>query len=397
VIGLKRKILVYWDYRRKDLLLPFIELKEHFDFVFIYFRDPAEDPLAEFYFKRLYWKDYKSGLNLLQSEGCDSVLFMELSNLYSIALNYSARTLGKATYWMDHGIKLGFGTYVSEDNARTKNIREKRNPISGFRRKSHTLKFYFSSLRKLKAGESLCALKLLLDIFISGGENPFLRNKFKMRKPFRYILFSEQNFQYYLDRDGALENEITYIGNPYFDQLTNSVVTGTDHEDYYLLIDEGILIELPFIEKAKLISKLNQIALNENTKLYVKLHPVNYDKPDIVSHINIIYLRESQLADLINNARKCFGFSSTIVFPLLASEKIILFNVNNEMQKVMKTYGVQMIDYSDFRKEHILNYKTFVSEQWKLKFEKRFLYKSDGRACERLKIALQNSGKISPE
>ena len=389
---MRKKILVYWDYRRTDTLLPFLRLAQEFDFVFIYFRYPAEDPVNEFTFERVYWISYQSGFHLIEQTKCDAILFVELSNLYAIALNYAARGRNIPTFWMDHGIKVNFDIYIEWQLSATPKPENRSNLF----KKLHTLFFYLASARRLRLRDLKLALRLPLQLK-SDGERAFSRNQFEARRPLRYILFSEQNAQYYVTRDRASKREIIYIGNPFFDDFKNSAVLKTNGASsrYCLLIDEGALeyCGITLADKKEFIQKLNSIALEENLSLYVKLHPVNYNEPDTLIDSNIVYFRSANLINLINEAQFCFGMSSTVVLPLLCFGKIIIFDVNNDIQQEMKKYGVNMIDYKQFTKDEFFSYRDFDDESSRTNFETHFLYKMDGMATNRLVSILQGQHK----
>jgi len=296
---------------------------------------------------------------------------------------------------MDHGIKVNFDIYIEWQLSATHEPENRSNLF----KKLHTLFFYLASARRLKMRDLKLALRLLLQLK-SGGERAFSRNQFEARRPLRYIVFSKQNAQYYVTRDHATEREIVYIGNPLFDDIKNNTVQKARTSNRYcLLIDEGALeyCGITLADKKAFIQKLNSIALEENLSLYVKLHPLNYNTPDTLIDSNIVYFRSANLINLINEAQFCFGMSSTVVMPLLCIGKIIVFDVNNDMQQQMKKYGVNMIDYKQFTKDEFFRYRDFDDESSRTHFETHFLYKMDGLATHRLISILQGQHTNSNE
>jgi hypothetical protein len=388
---MKKRLLVYCDYRRKDLLLPLDMIADKFELHFIFFREREEDNNSISY-PVLFWADYKTPYQLLKQLAPDGVIFFDLSNLYALSLNMVAKKSSLPTFILDHGLKIDYDFYTSiETKARSlPNAGLIKNGKAG--KKLHLLNFYFSSINWFHIKESFRQLQLLVQIIILRSDKAFANVQFPLRKPGMYLLFSPQNFQYYKQRDGAELSEITYIGNPHFDRYyhTNGIQTGS--ANYFVLIDDGHIevFGISIKQKNEFIEKLNSFCLGKNARLKIKLHPADFNRKDLFQHKNIDYLRTVDVVDLVNNATGCFAISSTLLLPLVTTGKLILFRLNNmPIQEVLSKYGVKFLDFHKFYPEEIVFEDFLLDSRHKAAFVETFLYKEDGKSSDRLLTALQ--------
>ena len=394
----RKKILVYWDYKRQDQLVPFEKLKTDFEWQFIFFRTHKEDEV-DLEFPCFYWGHYKTPYQLLSQLKPDAIIFSNLSNVYAIALNVACRNKKVKTFLLDHGIKLHYDYYLEfEANRKASNQNidlpvhpQKQIKLSKF----HTLFFYLSSF-KISNGMQFCkAAQLLFSVFSLKSDNAFARIKFDLRNPEHYILFSKQNFIFYHQRDGIAEERVSYIGNPSLDgyiRRLNQVVTESK-EAYYLLLDEGQIdgFGISMDQKNEFINKLNQFCLKKGAKLIVKKHPFDYHLNGFHEHPNIIYYESADIDSLIVNARGCFAISTTLMLPLIVNGKVVAFRLEkSRIQKTLSEFGVRFLDFFSFMPGDIDFDHFKLDNTQALKFEKQFLYKMDGRSLDRLKDLLQD-------
>jgi hypothetical protein len=391
----KRKILVYWDYRRRDLLLPFDKLDNYFEWYFIFFSNKQND-LISLKHKKLYWNGYKTPYQLLRKIDPDNVIFSDLSSLYAISLNIACKNKGITTYLLDHGIKLNYNYYSNiENNKRETGSVQKRNSGRSNIEKIHTLIFYLSSLRFRNGANIIKALQLLFSVFRSTSDNTFSGIKFSLRSPDKYLLFSKQNFPYYNERDGASASNVFYIGNPHLDEYLlqlNTLSNECLNCPYYLLLDDGQVevFGVTVAQKNNFIEKLNRFSLAKGARFIVKLHPFDYGRYDLYQHENITYLEAADLTSLMIKATGCFAISTTLMIPLIIEGKVIIFRLaESKIQDVLKQYGVSCLDFFNFDIADI-DFKKFSLDKKRIpEFVDQFLYKKDGKAIERLKSILE--------
>lgn len=395
----KKKILVYWDYRRKDLLYPFYRLSEETDFIFLFFRNPEEDPVEELPFQKVYWADFDSPYELLDRLKPCKVVFSDFSNINVIALNIAAKNKGLQTIILDHGAKadISYYQYLIRKNqkpARDVSTAAAGNQTAGGSRKK-TLKFYFSVLKPVNIGSFIHILQLFWRFYRSNSERALATTRFRLRKASRYLLFSVQNLQYWEQFDGVDEKkDVTYVGNPHLDNLVQLQSAGNT-DNYYLLLDEGIIevsFDITLEQKNAFTLKLNEYCISKGAKLFVKLHPFDYERTDLVQHPNITYIKAANISELVQGARGCFGISSTLVIPLIPQKRILLFKIdNNPFQDELYRYSPSIfLDYNQFLPEDIrFEQITFDNEKLDA-FIYKFLYKNDGRSLERIREAMNS-------
>jgi hypothetical protein len=390
-------MLVYWDYRRRDLLAPFQKLAADFEWHFIFFRSNAADTAAATLpFKIWYWGDFRSPYQLLDVIRPHKVIFAELCNINATSLNIACKNRGIQTLLLDHGLKLPYDYYLSFE----KSGEQQPAPVtSGMSLASmprlhlprlHTLMFYLSSARLRNAASWPVMLYYLLRVMRKKSERVYTEVKFPLRNADRYLLFSSQNLAYYQVRDGVSEQDVHYVGNPYFDDLVQTGA-GQGAQPYYLLLDDGNVecFGISAIQKCGFINRLNAFCRGRGARLYVKLHPYDYRRNDLPQDANIVYYRECGLRELISGAQGCFGISSTLVLPLLPAGRIILFRLPNcGIQDVLEPYGTPFLDFMNFRPEDIDFERMAMPQEQRQVFVNRFLYKNDGRATERLREVL---------
>jgi len=393
----KKKFLIYWDYRRSDLLVPFNKLSDEFEWNFIFFRS-KEDDNTQLPYRRFYWADFKTPYELLTDVGPDGIIYSDLSSLYAVSMNIAAKNKNIPTYLLDHGIKLDYFFYLDiEKNLKllNKKVQKTKLNVRPFKvDKFHTVRFYFASLKFKNLAQSIKIFKLFFASLSSNNATAFPKIKFPLRCPNKYLLFSKQNFVYYKQRDGIDESEIIYFGNPHQDdyvlQLSKAVKDTSD--PYYLLLDDGQIegFGITPTQKNNFICKLNEFALSQKSRLVVKLHPFDYDRTDLYQHDNILYKTTADISKLITAATGCFAISTTLMLPLIIAGKLVAFKVPNlKIQEVIESYGVKFLDYLNFSLSEIDFTTTIIPGPQSANFIEHFLYKDDGKANERLRTILR--------
>lgn len=395
---MKKKFLIYWDYRRTDLLQPFYKLSDSFEWNFVFFRHREEDSSSIDY-SRFYWGDYSSPYQLIDSIKPDGVIFSDLSNIYALALNIACKNRSIHTYLLEHGIKLDYDYYLNIEN-RFKSLsraNEKVNTIKPKRqslRQLYSLSFYLSALKAKNKGEIIKAIELLYFLFRIGSKKAFTKVKFQLRCPDTYLLFSKQNYPYYKQRDGIMEDRVIYFGNPHQDDyiLRLNIPTLNSLSPYYLLLDDGQIeaFGINLEQKNIFISKLNVFAKANGARLIIKLHPFDYALTGFYADENITYVREYDISELIINAKGCFAISTTLMLPLIVAGKVILFRLaESKVQDAIATFGVEFLDYLNFSPKEIDFQNCCLVKDKRPLFIEQFLFKMDGRATQRLKEILE--------
>ena len=81
---MKKKILLNWDYVRKDHLEPFYQMMSDCEFVFIHKKSKPSNEI-DIPFQVIYWSDFKSPYDLLEIIKPDKVVFSGLESFYEIS------------------------------------------------------------------------------------------------------------------------------------------------------------------------------------------------------------------------------------------------------------------------------------------------------------------------
>ncbi|MGZ4056482.1 MAG: polysialyltransferase family glycosyltransferase [Bacteroidia bacterium] len=391
----KKKILLNWDYTRNDLLIPFLDMKNDFEFIFIYKYDPEREEIKKFPFQIIFWNDFKDPYSLLRKIEPDKIIFHDIESFHQVALCIAAKNKKITTYVLEHGIKFSLKNVLKgqANHAPGKQKNENVQPDKNTNQ-FNTLRFYLLSL-KLK---NILSLPEIISFIYYRKKYGILMGlykcQFKLRTADHYINFTEFNFRYIKERDKLDPDKLIAIGNPYFDNYFSLLKESEKkpEEPYYLLIDTAF-VEDPAIamEKEPVINyyeKLNAFCLLNSAKLKIKLHPRSYNSNYFPVHTNIEYLKDCNIISEIINARGCFiaHFSTLSPFAMCYSSTVLLnalpfYNTDLTELKIIPEY-----DFYSFKPEEIKFIE--VSREIKEQIIEKYLYKTDGKATERLKQIL---------
>jgi len=393
------KVLLNWDTTRRDLLEPFIALKDDIDFVIIW-GDRQADDKKNHPFAQVYFTDYKTPYQLLKEVKPDKVLLFSINSFTHVALNLAAKNLRIPTYVMHHGVH--HADLIEMNKVREKiGLHQKRRLVSS----RQSLWFYFSALQLKNIGQLYSYFRFA---WIRQKRDRLLAAEkcvFDARLPDHYINLSPHNAVLAKRIDHIESDEkFFYIGHPFFDAILSRLneLNEKDEktgEDYFLLIDfPNIENHLSFKlmtaeKKLEFYKKLSAIAKAEGCRLKVKLHPFGFNSPYNYQDDNIDLVYEAEMAPLIHYAKKCFSFFSTLLIPIIyhkGSCFIIHIGDDRQLQKDLVELGVaQKLDAFNFRADDIAgNNENAISEKAYQAFIERYLYYTDGKATERLKNIL---------
>jgi hypothetical protein len=386
----KKGLLVWFEMdRRLELLQPFIDMSDEIEFTHLFFRTREERTVQLSPFKIIYWFDYNTPYELIRKHKPDFIIGAT-EVLQTISLIVAAKEKNIPYYGLQHGFSTeNFVSIVK------KVTRE--SPFSPAQLKKHfkTSLFYFSSLRLKTLGRIFQYTRLFVLFYKKFPEEAIIDGQYKWVKPTCYLCFSEISSGHYKYLYKLEDSEIKYIGIPSFDSLFKAfdfAKRDVDGEKYYLLIDTS------FIDYHKPISDeqiwrcydtLNEYCRQQGTKLYIKLHPRNYDNPGLHDANGIHFVRNMEmkdLAELIVNAQGCFGFFSTLTMPIAFMIPTIQIRYDEVYDKLLVENRVTPeLDFYNFRLQDIrFNPVTSIDEQLK----RKFLFATDGNTVQRMKNIL---------
>ena len=333
----------------------FYRLEDQFRFTFIPSTFPQEPNFAERFDCR-YWSEFTSVQEVLDQLQPDGIIFMSIESGLSIATNYLAQKRGIQTIMLQHGIFTNYRDYRVREKLWRKESRAKEarsvHQAKGF----STLGFLKASLRGV---DRIHLLAIALFTKIQQKYGPYWAAKhlpLKIKRADLYLCYSPFNATIHRETDRISEQQIRYIGSP---ELISYLEPQSDliHEAFYLHIDQA-LAENSFgeetVSKEQMIEfylKLNQYCLTQGTKLYIKLHPESYHSTWLPQDENIVYLRHlDNLNRLVQSAKGCFGFYSTMIIPAIYWKPTVLFRIQySALQEEIKKLGnTQILDFWNF-------------------------------------------------
>lgn len=397
-------ILLVWGYHRKGWLHAFNQLNNDYNFHYIFHLSKPDNEVNHSKSDNIhYWSDFQSAQDIIKKISPSKVVFMGINSPNTIALNLVAKRKKIETIILQHGMFHKYADYLrlakEEMAARIKTNNFERSKIKVDR---------FFLLIFLLRSVALITPMVLLYVF----KLTYLKRKYlevealkkapsKFRRPNKYIVFTKDNASIYMERDKVAQEQLTEIGNPEMDMYFNSELTKKYSEsNYYLLIDQpwsevkeysspgfGVSKE----QTNAFYTKLADYASSQSAKLKVKLHPYSYESTFLIPHPNIEYLKDVDMVELVLNSKGVFGFSSTLTLPAIYFGKCCLFKIweqSSYQNEIEELKVAQVLDYHTFTIENI-NFKSIEKETKYLElFVKKYLYKVDSGAIDRLKQIL---------
>lgn len=394
---MKKKILLVWWYDRLDLIKPYLEMTNEFEITVLFYRFPHQENLSvaeKLPFRRIYWLDYVSPYQLLKDTQPEKILFFGVESVLTICLIAAAKIKKIPTVYISHGLRGSLEEVIKNSNEPTSVERYQKTNKDYNEKKWHTLVFLFLTFSFNK----ISSIKFIIEVFKSEifYKNTFEKLKFirsSLRKVDEYYLYAPENALLFNELDEPNRNNIFYTGPYIIDSIFKELLEYKDfpEKDYWLLIDQPVNI-LEYEQKNNFYNKLANIAQKNNKKLFVKLHPMDFDKISNVQHPNIEWIKEHhQVAQLIMEASGVIGFFSTLLLPIICYKKCILFetNSNNLVKKWADINVIKRLDIQQFEEKDLNFDSLYIDEKFRQNFIDRFIVYTDGKSSERLKFLIQ--------
>jgi hypothetical protein len=410
---MKQKILLCWNYERKNWVSHFEEIFNEGEYVFLNFYSKALEKECCTREIVLYWNDFKSVDHLIDQINPATVIFMGLDSPYAFLLNHACKERGIKTCFLQHGIFHSYQAYLYEEESMRKilavqkpanaadNILEEVKPViarskSFFLRsfKIQRARLYFRIIKFLFLKKALHSVQKALKA-VAG----------EIMQPDCYIVYTKHLSKILLERDNVDEKKIIEIGNDEGNRLIKEIQNTKNYSysqgSYYLFIDEAFSgseeFLLPAIVSASdynnFLLLLSDYAKLQNKRLMVKLHPFSYNVNYFVKNDNIDYVKQVDIADMISNACGVFGFSSTLLIPAIFVKRACIFKLNNfsDIHQVLAEIGYcKVLDFHALKLNDIA-FNEAPSESQVKDFIKYFLFKLDLDGLLRLKTVLHSS------
>lgn len=390
----KPKVLLYWDANRKDLLEPFLKLKDEIDFVILWGDQPGKD----LPFPQIYIRNYRTPYQLLNEVRPDKILFFNINSYPQIAVSLAASNRKIPRYHMHHGIHHADNLEINLQKEK-EGMHVRKRLISNF----SSLFFYFSALRLRNLDQVFPMIRFGWVRKKRDRTVAISKSKFKARLPDWYINLSPHNAIITRRLDGLnSDDRFIYIGHPFFDEILtslNNLKAGSKGKDgkYFLLIDfpnKEDILEFKLMTadgKWAFYRKLSQMAASVGCRLKIKLHPFSKGEFDYKDD-NTDLIREGNVADLIHHAEECFSFFSTLIIPIIYHKGYCyLFSLGKDrnLQKELEELGLAIsLNTASFSSKDLVESERVVNDDSYTTFVQRYLYYADGKSTWRLKNIL---------
>ena len=385
-------ILLNWDYHRLDLTEYLLDFSDEVNLVFLFDFQATEVPdyMKKNISKVLYWSNFKSPYQLLRSVRPDKVVFNDIEAFNQLALNIAAKNSGIPTYVLQHGLR---GDFEIRDALSISKLQ----PVTFSHTSKWSLQFFLRSLQLKNSRWLPSIVKFLYQRKKLDLTTALFKNQFALREADLYIEFSEENKGYFQTRDGVKDQKFLLTGNPTLDQYLvyfNSHLPPGPAAGYFLLIDcpfsDTALLDgkkMSLADKNSYLNKLNTIAQYNGKRLVVKLHPLTYHSEGLLNDENIQYLTQVDVKPWLAGAAGVFFVHFSSMTPaILPFKPSIYFDVGFKEHTVLFSklsvtiYHLASVEASEIK----VGDSNLVDEASLI----RFLYKTDGKAAQRIKEIL---------
>jgi hypothetical protein len=388
----KKGILIWFEMdKRIEFLQPFISMSDEIEFVHLFFRTREERQIKLSPFEIIYWFDYKTPYQLIKKHNPDFIIGAT-EGLLIISLIAAAKEKNIPFYGLQHGF--------TTENLATLFRKIKRGSlfsVSLLKKHFYTTRFYFASLKLKNIGTFFQYINLFILFYSKFPEEAIGKNRYKWVKPACYICFSEISCIHYKELYDLDDSEIKFIGIPAFDEFFREIsVLKPDIgvEKYFILIDTCFVDYHKPISPAQIQRCYQTIATycrDNNAKLYIKIHPRNYENPDLVNDDTINFIRNMDMATLakvIVNSAGCFGFYSTLTMPIAFTKPTIQIKFDDIVEPSLAANNITpVLDFYTFQVNDIQFYPFGNIDET---LRRKFLFATDGNSAERLKQILLN-------
>jgi hypothetical protein len=244
------------------------------------------------------------------------------------------------------------------------------------------------------------AIAMLLRSRSAGHYRSQLQFRFRGRMPDRYIVYSDATAEIHRQLDRATDSSIIPVGIPEFDPIFRSLLSAKgDCRKSVLLIDSpnaenryGVT-PTTVEEKVRFLKELSERLERRGYPLVVKLHPETYGAAWLPASRNTTYIRDHDVGPLIQEARACLGFDSTLVIPAIIARPTMLFELcESTLTASARELGVatvvQGLECSEKQLDALLDARERPAEQLE-RFTLCLAHSADGNATNRLADALR--------
>ncbi|MCO5229799.1 MAG: hypothetical protein M9958_01455 [Chitinophagales bacterium] len=339
-------ILTNFGYNRKNWIEPLELLSDEFTVVYIHFVSKLDENACFTNAKKLYFSDFRSAQELIDTVQPDIFIAMGLESSYIYAIKHVCNMRKIPFVYMDHGLYGHPQDYINEKIAvkgRTKLEEQSKQVDNAFSKRTSNYNFFLNTF--LSTFSLINIIQVLFLLFQQKVRKKTLdNNKFyiKLSRPDAFLTYSALNFTFNREIYHPNSEDVFYIGNFEYDKFR--VVPNRTDEDAYLLFIDNAISDNPFNkfyistdEHVLLYNKMRSLAQMKNLKLKIKLHPYNYYSQWLPQLDDTEFIKDCNVNDLIKNANCCVSFRSTLLIPALYFVPTVILKIyNNSIEDFME-------------------------------------------------------------
>lgn len=398
----KPTILVTGLMSRPDLLSMFDALLGAAELVFVeYAAEWGAGVVADAYarYGALHtWEAAGSARLLLGAVRPDLIAFLSCTSYNQVALRASARRQGIRCVHVEHGLR----------RAPSSSPLLGASPTAPETRFSSWRTHAFLARSIVEGGRAaLPLIRYTGATWVRGGSHDVLRRHAPMRQLDHYISFSPECFAYHrhVDRLGT-GAEVTYVGVPQFDVYADR--HGRDVDENAAILVDHQMVNAGFLGwdttfRDRWAAALADTVGKAGLTLHVKEHPGDRTRTwQRLGASNVRVLEGSELPELAQRARVVLGLASTLQLPLAALRHVahIALEIHPmpglAFAEALVTAGVAepVSDFAELSAVLARRREIAAAQQpWKASFERRFLFRLDGKSSQRFRAAILNQAQ----
>lgn len=399
----KVRILLVWNYERRDWIQPFLDLSDQFHFIFLSKYSEKDDRFIANTkgIERIYWTSYSSPASIINTVLPEAIAFMSLNNFPDIILNRVAQKKGIPTAILQHGLYFSQGTY-KEKIKQTANVGKVADDASSRVSKRWMMQYFLSGIcQGMETRQGVSLIKYLFKKTRSSDIETLDKNRFLARMPDKLIVYTKANARVFEERDGLHQSIMIEIGNPaldkYFDQ-SPLVNLDLPFGSYILLIDTPLFIKkgvprgfgFSLAEAKGFYERILSYARSRQMNLVIKLHPYSYSEDSLLVGKDIFYVKdEYDHKSLIYQANAILSFPSTLAIPAIYFKPVLLlkFGENDFLEIINKNGLLPVVNISELKDS---SPDPVWNQEARELLISMCLYKTDGQSLQRLKMAFND-------
>lgn len=392
-----------WGYHRKNWVFPFEQLKDSFDFTYLFHVFKEQEKFSWVDSAKRYWSEFANASNVLTQEKPELVVFMSIDSPLTMALNSWCKKKKVPTAILQHGLFHTYSFYLNLYSKEVKKAASENSDSNCDKLPSFLKSFLIKSIRWWN-------IDLVFNQYqVRKRKQNFLEiealrmTPSRWRIPDKYFVFTKGGTNLWQERDRASESIFEEIGNFELDEYVakQKIDEQVLNSNYYLLIDNALVENKEyntagFGYTAEFMNsfylKLANWCKERGAGLKVKLHPYSYSSNYYKSlEGKIEFVKEAELKPLIMSSKGVFAFFSSLALPALLFKPTLLIDMglNNQMQKDAVNWGVTQFIPFDLESKSF----DFLTEKDRLGYQKfidKYIYRLDGKSISRLRGALNS-------